>query len=352
MMGSQLAVDQPLLPVSSKKLPVGNRRREYRLGIRAARNFTGRALNPTAAIALYFAAIFIGGSLIAPWIWHLMQALAVPLPFLQELADEPFRRYVTRSWMIIGAAGLWPFLKAVGACSLKDIGLLPTPAFRREIGKGLAIGFGSLALIAILAVMCGARTVNLDHEAARWGKHLTNAILAALLVPIIEEVFFRGAVFGGLRRQHRLMTAALASSMLYAIVHFFERSIWEGPVTWSSGLVLLPRMLRGFGELQQLVPGFFSLTLAGMMLALAFRRTGALHFSMGLHAGWIFWGKSYSFMTSPVEGANAWFWGTGKLIDGWLAFGLLAAMTIGFLRWNANEPPVPKEKPNDAGSDH
>lgn len=201
---------------------------------------TGGDVNPRAAIALYFAAIFLGGCLIAPWIHHLMQALASPLPFLKGLADEPFRRYVTRSWMIIGALALWPFLKCLGANSLKGAGLRPGPRFGREIGMGFAIGFGSLAIIAALALLCGARELNFGHEGARYFKHMMNAVLAALLVPIIEEVFFRGAIFGGLRKDQRLFSAALVSSAIYAIVHFFQRSIWEGPVTWSSGLELLP----------------------------------------------------------------------------------------------------------------
>ena len=142
---------------------------------------TGGDVNPRAAIALYFAAIFLGGCGIAPWIYHLMQALASPLPFLQNLADEPFRRYVTRSWMIIGAIGLWPFLKCVGANSIQGAGLRRGPDFGRQLGLGFAIGFGSLAIIAALALLCGARELNLDHESARYFKHMTNAVLARVV---------------------------------------------------------------------------------------------------------------------------------------------------------------------------
>ena len=171
-------------------------------------------------------------------------------------------------------------------------------------------------------------------------------------MPIIEEVFFRGALFGGLRQRQRMLSAALVSSAIYAIVHFFQRSIWEGPVTWSSGLELLPRMLSGFAEIEQLIPGFFSLTLAGMMLALAYQRTGSLYLSMGLHGGWIFWLKSYGFLTVPAEGSNAWFWGTNKLTDGWLAFALLAAMFIGFWRWSQSPSPSPENADNESPSDN
>jgi len=82
-------------------------------------------------------------------------------------------------------------------------------------------------------------------------------------------------------------------------------------------------MLRGFVDVEQVVPGFFNLTLAGGLLALAYQRTGNLYCSIGLHAGWIFWLTFYGFLTREVAGADAWFWGTAKLIDGWLALVVL-----------------------------
>ena len=77
-----------------------------------------------------------------------------------------------------------------------------------------------------------------------------------------------------------------------------------------------------------LVPGFFVLTLAGMILGLAFQRTENLYCSLGLHAGWIFWLKFYGYLTVARPGGNPWFWGTSKLIDGWLALILLAPVFV------------------------
>ena len=91
-------------------------------------------------------------------------------------------------------------------------------------------------------------------------------------------------------------------------------------------------MLRGFVEVEQVVPGFFNLALAGALLALAYQRTGNLYFSIGLHAGWIFWLKSYGFLTRDAANANAWFWGTSKLIDGWLALIVLAFVSLLLLK--------------------
>jgi membrane protease YdiL (CAAX protease family) len=120
----------------------------------------------------------------------------------------------------------------------------------------------------------------------------------------------------------------IASSVIYALVHFLQRAELAGPVAWNSGLILLPRMLGGFADFHALVPGFFNLTLAGVLLGLAYQRTGNLYFSIGLHAGWIFWLKTYDAFTTSAPRAATWFWGTGKLIDGWLALMVLAVTLV------------------------
>jgi hypothetical protein len=91
-------------------------------------------------------------------------------------------------------------------------------------------------------------------------------------------------------------------------------------------------MLQGFVQPDLLMPGFFTLLIAGWMLGLGYQRTGTLYFSIGLHAGWIFWLKSYNVLTAPAPGANVWIWGTSKLIDGWLALVVLAAAGALMLR--------------------
>jgi uncharacterized protein len=96
------------------------------------------------------------------------------------------------------------------------------------------------------------------------------------------------------------------------------------PVQWYSGLALLWAMLR---HPPPLIPAFFTLFVAGAILALSYQRTGALYFSIGLHAGWIFWLKSYGFLFR-TSGAHPSFWGTDTLVDGWLSFTVLAVIFV------------------------
>ena len=81
-----------------------------------------------------------------------------------------------------------------------------------------------------------------------------------------------------------------------------------------------------------LVPAFFTLLVAGAILALAYQRTGTLFLSIGIHAGWIFCLKSYRLLTREAPGAARSFWGSDKLIDGWLPFLILAGVLAVMIR--------------------
>ena len=149
------------------------------------------------------------------------------------------------------------------------------------------------------------------------------------VVAALEETLFRGAVFGSLRKELSFVPALCLSSAVYAWAHFFARARWEERVDALAGLAVLRGMLSGLTNVQALLPGFLTLTLAGALLAWGYERTGRLAFSMGLHAGWIFWLKAYGALTDPAPGGSAFWWGSGKLVDGWAAFLALAAARFG-----------------------
>ncbi len=288
-------------------------------------------MRPLRSVAIYFAFVFVGGALLAPWIYQLAQAAAPWSSWLEKLADNPFHRFVNRSFLVLAVLGLWPFLRSLQIRGWHEVGLCAPNNEWQRLATGLAFGFGSLALIALIAILAGVRVPNLHDSLA---KEVLKAGGAAIVVAALEELLFRGVLFGALRKTHGWILALIVSSAFYALVHFFSRKPLEPEtVNWLSGFSTLGQMLNGFADFAQLVPGFFTLFLVGAILALAFQRTGSLYFSIGLHAGWIFWLKSYGFLTkAPVKG-ESWFWGTSKLINGWLAFLILIVLLGIFLRW-------------------
>jgi membrane protease YdiL (CAAX protease family) len=303
------ARENPLAQGNSGLIPLGLRRQQ----------FYGLGRMPILALAFYIAAVFIGGAIAAPQLYWAAQSMERWFP---HLAGIPFTRFVHRSLLLVALLGLWPLFRSLGAVSWSDLGIVAPRRHWQKLGAGFTLGFFSLAMVAVTAIGAGARTATLNHH------HLVqNLILAgtsALAVGILEEILFRGGIFGALRKNVPWVTALLISSGIYALVHFFGNPHQDGPILWYSGLEILQRMLEGFVHWQQLVPGFFNLALASALLALAYQRTGNLYFSIGFHASWIFWLRSYNVLTRGVTGTNTWIWGGNKMIDGWLAMAVLA----------------------------
>jgi membrane protease YdiL (CAAX protease family) len=293
------------------------------------------------SVAIYLGVVFLGGALLAPGVFWLAQWGAVQVPTLGIVADHPFHRFVSRVWQGLALAGLWPLLRSLGLRSWREIGLKNPTGEWSQVGRGFALGFGSLACVTVIVLAAGAREVNADISFDRAAWTLSSAALAAVVVAVLEEVLFRGALFGTLRQAWSWPAALMASSGIYALAHFFSKPSPPAEVNWATGLILLPQMLRGFWDVGQLVPGFLALTLAGALLALAYQRTGTLFFSIGLHGGWIFWMKSYGWLTRETGAANAWLWGTRRLTDGWLALGVLSLCLIAVFRMTSRDEPCP-----------
>ncbi|MBI4663194.1 MAG: CPBP family intramembrane metalloprotease [Verrucomicrobia bacterium] len=293
-------------------------------------------MRPVRAVALYFLLIFLGSALLTPWLYLSINRLKLSFPALETLADEPFPRYFSRTLMALGLIGLWPLTRALGFRSWQNVGLGTPPSWGKECAKGFLLGFGSLAFVVLPALVSGARAIQGDLTLSRVLRHLGNAGAAAIVVSCLEEIFFRGVLFGGLRKRVRWPTALAASSLIYAALHFLHRAQLDGPVDWTSGFVVLGLVCEGFLRTEQLFPGFVNLTLAGMILGLAYQRAGVLYYPIGLHAGWIFWLKTYGFLSLEMPGTARWFWGTGRLVDGCLASAVLASLLVWQLKAKPN----------------
>jgi membrane protease YdiL (CAAX protease family) len=293
-------------------------------------------MRPIRSLLIYLVVVFLGGALLVPWLYWLAQWAAGPWPALSGLAAKPFHRFLDRSLLGLALLCLWPMLRCGGARSWRDLGFVRQGRPARQMLRGLALGWASLAAVALLALACGARGFILTHSATEVAQHLLNATLTAIVVAILEELVFRGALFGLLRQSMPWPAALVVSSAVYAAVHFIKSGATALPVQWHSGLALLWQMLC---HPPPLVPAFFTLFVAGSILALSYQRTGALYFSIGLHAGWIFWLKAYGFLSHP-SGAHSSFWGTDNLIDGWLSLLVLVILLVLVARQKQDNPSV------------
>lgn len=292
-------------------------------------------MRPLGALALYLGGIILGGALLAPWVYAVVQALAAEAGFFSKLAQQPFSRYLTRCFLLIALVGLWPLTRALGIRRWQDLGWASPRGQGRRLAMGLLLGFVSLALALGLGLVFGGRVWDTERTGAQMLRHLFNAISAAVVVSVLEETLFRGAIFGALWRRYPLWPAVAISSGLFALVHFFGRVQWSGPVGWDTGLQALPQLFAGFTDVRQLFPGLVNLALAGAILAWLYAVTGNLYASMGLHAGWIFWLKTVGFCSRPHPEASVWLWGSNKLLDGWITLAVLVVVGLWVWRWRA-----------------
>ncbi len=91
----------------------------------------------------------------------------------------------------------------------------------------------------------------------------TTLLIVVFLAPFVEEVLFRGLVFGGLKSRGRVL-AYTVSCVLFALMH-----VWQFAVSsWDLSYFLL--------MLQYLAPG--------LVLAWVYERSGTLWTSIALHA--------------------------------------------------------------------
>ncbi len=120
---------------------------------------------------------------------------------------------------------------------------------------------------------------------------MPEVVIAASVVPILEELLFRGFILGVLLRSFSRLNALLITSALFSIIHFLkapERTSPNESVTWLSGFVSIAHSFWQFGDPLLLAAGFLTLFAIGCILADARLQTRSLWLPIGLHAGWIF----------------------------------------------------------------
>lgn len=243
--------------------------------------------------------------------------------------------------MILALAGLWPLLRKLQIRSWNDLGFAPLRLHWKKSAAGFSLGFGSLAVLSLMTICFGVRTISVGHSEKALVAKLLEVTATAVIIAILEETLFRGALYGALRKVIRPWPyALLLSSGIYSLLHFFGKAAAPDSIEWTSGLTTLSTMLAGFADFDSLFPSCINLLIVGIILGVAYERTGNLYFSIGLHAGWIFWLKSYGTLTIRIFKGHSALWGTAKLVDGWLATALLAAVFAFLFFWRKNSQPA------------
>ena len=131
---------------------------------------------------------------------------------------------------------------------------------------GLVALYGLNELVYRLTRLVSASQTNLNDVAISAqiddAPHMT-LLIVVFLAPFVEEVLFRGLVFGNLRGKSRTV-AYLVSCLLFALLHVWQFAVVNRDLTYFLLMI------------QYLVPG--------LVLAWVYDHSGTLWTSIGLHA--------------------------------------------------------------------
>jgi len=248
-------------------------------------------LKDAARLLAYFAATIVFGALTAPLLYWAAQALAARGIF-PALAGFDFESFFHRALMLGALAFLWPFLRWLRVRQRSDLGLASNEHWLRDLGVGFLLSAVPVVLCEIVLVQSGVYSLKPNPP---WDAAL-RVVPTALVVPLIEELLFRGLFLGVLLRGLRMWPASLLSAAIFSIVHFLKApDETVSTVFWYSGFVSLSHSFDQFREPMLVLAGFTTLFVIGTVLAHARTRTQSLWAPIGLHAGWIlasmFFGK-------------------------------------------------------------
>jgi uncharacterized protein len=246
-------------------------------------NLTIAKLKDAVRVLVYLAASVLLAALLAPPLFWAGQSLAT-YDFFRFLTAFDFETFFHRALLIALLILLWPLLRWIRVRKWHDLGLEPNRCWIRDSLLGLVLAAVPLLLTGAILIAFGVFSL---RSSIKW-LGLAQLAGTVVVVPIIEETFFRGLVLGTLLRSGRTYLSIFVSSALFAIVHFLKAPERTSPVvTWMSGLSSIAHSFRQFGNPLLVAAAFSTLFLLGVILADARVRTRSLWLPIGLHGGWI-----------------------------------------------------------------
>jgi membrane protease YdiL (CAAX protease family) len=211
-------------------------------------------------------AFFVVAFLVCAKLFEAISLIVIALGF-QQPAQETLSGNLG---FVLGAGVLFSSATLVGwGCGavfeelpFRALGWSLHPGWLRNVVIGSALGAGSLFLAAALAAATRGLSWSLDPlRATSIGKTLVGSAVVFVFAASAEEVLFRGYPLQTLTRANFGWLGVLLTSLGFASVHL------QNPNA-VSGLT------------------FLNTTLAGVLLAIGYLRTGSLWFPLGWHWSW------------------------------------------------------------------
>lgn len=287
------------------------------------------ALGDVFKVIIYVIASFFFAALLAPPLFELGKGFA-EFALGKETAEwvawlatkaerSEFDTYFKRALFLTAVAGLFPLfyslrheskrMIASGALRSENISERIRGQALRKLRSGVAFRqvVAGFILTAVFFLIMSWIIFRLgwfewkpEPSRANLGVVMAKILLSAMVVSILEEVFFRGALLGIFLRAFRPSHAILSLSVLFAATHFLtppENAGVADPRAAGAGFEMLGLIAGNFLQPELLIHRFLSLLLIGIILGFARFRTASLWLPIGLHTGWVFSLKLFGHLT-------------------------------------------------------
>lgn len=265
-------------------------------------------------------------------------------PLMQTgwIAYDP-HRVMGRLAQVFILLGLWPFLKAMRLNDRQALGYaVPRPRFLNALWQGWLLGAALLSVLTLTLLLLEIRLPAGAADGRLFGliEMSIRALIGGLLIGLLEETFFRGALYSAVRRSGSAGPAILWSSVLFTLVHFMKpHALPEGAAfdwlgTWQLSVRVFTDAFQ-WGHLDSMT----ALFLVGVLLGLVRERSGHIGWCIGLHAGWVFVIQMTRRLTDVHPSPDAplvWLVGDYDGVIGWLAAGWIGLLALGLRSFTRN----------------
>jgi CAAX protease family protein len=271
--------------------------------------------------------------------------LAYPLKLLLDpLLSLAFRKYLTYATLISGLIISGVYLQLYNSLSFKAFGYSGKLfKFLNSMFNGFIYGIIIMLIIEVLLLLLGIHELDTNRSISIVSvmERLTKAILAGLLIGLVEESIFRGALFTGLYKQTGAVITVFFSSLVYSTVHFIRyRDLpIDTDIGWLTGLSMMPEAFRRFHE-WSIVDYFLTLFIFGVLLGLLRLKHRSIAACIGVHAGIVMLIKLGDYFTNRTHNSNYdYLVSQYNSTFGWMSFIVILLLTIFyFVKLNASSP--------------
>ncbi|HKK15770.1 MAG TPA: CPBP family intramembrane glutamic endopeptidase, partial [Gammaproteobacteria bacterium] len=178
--------------------------------------------------------------------------LSYPVYLILDIfSDIPFHKIISRLSSLCGLLFIFLYLRFNNNLNARTIGFnLADPHPGSDIIRGFVSG---VLIILVLETLLLLLDIHIPEPELEFSPEfiagmIIKALVAGIMVALLEELLYRGALLGGLAAKTGTLNAIITSSLIYAAVHFirFPRIHADVDISWQTGLISLSGAFHRF----------------------------------------------------------------------------------------------------------